>query len=1277
MSSTPQGNKNFKYWMEQVSRSTVNELALAPNQVAIGAIKKPGVTTTTTPTTATTATTSTAPTALGATTPAAPAANTAQAGQMGASVLNFKNPNDPLKAAISQAVKNKQITALGEEEVDEVLTKDTSAGEVIKDFQQSKNPKFAGKSQEERKRMALGAYYSMHPELSKKDESVMENINSIMESYTLEDVLTRFPHEHKTCQEGWGMDERLYEALCDHYFKEGRIPHKVWHGPLEELRSCVEECYMADTKPVEEGIMGGTLGAIGGAMLGGPMGAVGGYAAGSKLGDDLSEEQSQFELDQDITNMEENMYESKDKSTKPSSKVKEGAHTQDAMKLNPDLAAKKQGVLGKVGSAIGRAGKAVLDKVAPGDEELLDRLEKSSGGRRPNAQNKGEANLNELSKGTLGSYAKKANDERAHEKDDGKADRRGAGVMKAVDKIAGGKNKGGLMKGHAAQARFTNANNLPNAAKDRETFNRAVDRRTKKDVSESRPFRGVGGAFNRGDDERHDLDPSDWYVVKDGKMYKVSVYPNQHDSARSQGYSPTREEAKAQAGSQGVAEGSTTGLKIKTTDTTYDIINAKGEVVKQFHLTPKGHEYATQFLKQNKGNTGLNEQGVAEGKPQKKADRYHINKDGKPATLASYADKDSAVKDRDAKYPDAKVHQVGPRGKVKGEFEEGVTEAKADPTGSWVVYTSTDTAKFKRFKTREGAKAYAEKNGGTVASSEHYHDKIQKKDVAEGEMNTSYMNKQNQDFYDKNPNFKRSDREKKFVGNQLASKVMPTNKPGQVAKKPMTPFKTLGEGKVKQLSMDLEELTDAAFLKKYKITKAQCRKDMKNTNPVQKIKEATKEVSGGRVHTAEPGGYGRSADVEELTAADKKRLAAKKKATDGARGRGRPKKDDTVSGQIGPKFSDASKAFFGIPSKGYDTKKLPGKASVKHKIKDESKDAQMESWEKELTNLLNEGLTVSTSTGQQGMPDSVSVSATDADAQNLLQIIQRAGLTGGTSSMSSTVPGDQEGYSTVEPASSDEVMSTLEPEQDNGDEAFGFLKKMLGARQGTPMSSGYTQVAPEEEEEVEEGNAFSGAVAKAKADGIQPGEKVKVGGKEYPVKEEDDGSQAGVADEASEAERDSALATAYSADNNTNKDENVAVSEEDEEEDEDTDKLDEREDREDDEHGGGPTPAQNPDKGWKPAKKCNECGLMECGCSDEESVTESTKLDEWANSRVGGEEEQFQTEMEYMTKLISGGLNNMKRDQTTLPSTRVNTQKETADVNYSIAEMIRKLSNIN
>jgi len=87
-------------------------------------------------------------------------------------------------------------------------------------------------------------------------------------------------------------------------------------------------------------------------------------------------------------------------------------------------------------------------------------------------------------------------------------------------------------------------------------------------------------------------------------------------------------------------------------------------------------------------NKELNKKpGVAEGKPQKKADRYHItNKDGKPATLSSYPDKESAVKDRDAKHPAAKVQQVGPRGRVKGEFEEGVAEGLN--TGPQIIYAT-------------------------------------------------------------------------------------------------------------------------------------------------------------------------------------------------------------------------------------------------------------------------------------------------------------------------------------------------------------------------------------------------------------------------------------------------------------------------------------------------------------------------------------------------------------------------------------------------------------
>jgi hypothetical protein len=82
-----------------------------------------------------------------------------------------------------------------------------------------------------------------------------------------------------------------------------------------------------------------------------------------------------------------------------------------------------------------------------------------------------------------------------------------------------------------------------------------------KQLPEGRGFRGTGGARSREDDERTDLDPTDWYVVKDGKMFSVSVYPHQVAQAEAQGYSRSREQARAKAESQGVAEGSSSDLE--------------------------------------------------------------------------------------------------------------------------------------------------------------------------------------------------------------------------------------------------------------------------------------------------------------------------------------------------------------------------------------------------------------------------------------------------------------------------------------------------------------------------------------------------------------------------------------------------------------------------------------------------------------------------------------------------------------------------------------------
>jgi hypothetical protein len=59
--------------------------------------------------------------------------------------------------------------------INEVLGKDASAGDWIHDFVHSKNPKFAGKSTAERKKMALGAYYG-----KQNEENIEEDVKDIL-----------------------------------------------------------------------------------------------------------------------------------------------------------------------------------------------------------------------------------------------------------------------------------------------------------------------------------------------------------------------------------------------------------------------------------------------------------------------------------------------------------------------------------------------------------------------------------------------------------------------------------------------------------------------------------------------------------------------------------------------------------------------------------------------------------------------------------------------------------------------------------------------------------------------------------------------------------------------------------------------------------------------------------------------------------------------------------------------------------------------------------------
>ena len=135
-------------------------------------------------------------------------------------------------------------------------------------------------------------------------------------------------------------------------------------------------------------------------------------------------------------------------------------------------------------------------------------------------------------------------------------------------------------------------------------------------------------------------------------------------------------------------------------------------------VVPRKYWGAIQELALAASGEASEEQGLAENYP-KHQDLSGISTDKLKAYVAKYTS-----------------HPMSGEGaqvrRVRAELErrsQGMAEAKADPTGSWVVYNGS---KVTRFKTHSGAKAYAEKNGGQVASSEYYHDKIQKQGVAEG-----------------------------------------------------------------------------------------------------------------------------------------------------------------------------------------------------------------------------------------------------------------------------------------------------------------------------------------------------------------------------------------------------------------------------------------------------------------------------------------------------------------------------------------------------------------
>ena len=127
--------------------------------------------------------------------------------------------------------------------VNEVLSKKASAGEWIKDFQDSDNPKFAGKSKEKRKQMALAAYYAKQ----RNEETELEEGVVDVYAHERDDNSNKLQHwskakldKHRKIPHGTHSradieDEHKRRIRTSEYEMRSKSPVKEEAEELEEL----------------------------------------------------------------------------------------------------------------------------------------------------------------------------------------------------------------------------------------------------------------------------------------------------------------------------------------------------------------------------------------------------------------------------------------------------------------------------------------------------------------------------------------------------------------------------------------------------------------------------------------------------------------------------------------------------------------------------------------------------------------------------------------------------------------------------------------------------------------------------------------------------------------------------------------------------------------------------------------------------------------------------------------------------------------------------------
>ena len=344
----------------------------------------------------------------------------------------------------------------------------------------------------------------------------------------------------------------------------------------------------------------------------------------------------------------------------------------------------------------------------------------------------------------------------------------------------------------------------------------------------------------------------------------------------------------------------------------------------------------------------------------------------------------------------------------------------------------------------------------------------------------------------------------KSAGKEYGSKAAGERVAGAVRNKLAKQGK-LEEGKVKELSMDLDDrsMKPAEFQKKYGKSKAEMQASMKNKpaekKPTSKIKESILRESHDTMahiiskfkHEVKKFVAGEDLDEDLYDAlydyyCDMGEMPyGTMKARDGdpyewvtqrfdsdVQNHDVPV-DEAVNPSLIPAVTRKAQgvnfpATLGQVNQNDSLSHLPNLKAAGDRLATASpwgsapvKNVQFEGWAKELDTLLAEGMNVVANTGLGDGPDSVTISATDEDAQHLLSIVKSAGL--GMFANDERQEGDSPQMSVQSQDNPNAEIGVV----DDHDDMLGLIRKMTG-QGGQP---GAAEVEVDEEQGMNPGEA--------------------------------------------------------------------------------------------------------------------------------------------------------------------------------------------------------------